>query len=498
MHETAALGDRALLAWTRARPRPVRLLVVLAALVGVLAATLGRELGVLYDEHNYVLWAATAPLGDVSSTGKPYLFYLLNYVIFHVVPDWAGPWRFLSLHVFYAALSVASVAWLSAKMTTTTEEFVWHFVVLASAPLFVINSTQVLMESAVMPAVALTVAGLIDLQRRGSRFPAKTLVCVSATVALLMKDTAAAALLVLCLAFWKTLRWQVWPLALALVAGAAGSMVMLSAVNAPLAEYGGLSSLLDLDALPSRAALTWPYASIWIFYVGPFALLAAVSLYYRRDLLRAPGARTLLWVGILSLPATFGMQLASQVAFARYAYPVLWLGVIGFAFLLLRGPRWLSAVAVAFSCIPVANMWTPSSGRLSLWPPFVANELYYSNFTILPGVPNLGWLAFAADRRKEMCILIPRENAQNRPLIEGHFRLLTEGPRFFDETGTAAFYRCDGPRAIVRREYDSASCHPECAKPVSIDTCTRQADRFVTPGYFGRPGRIILNRTCLP
>ena len=84
-------------------------------------------------------------------------------------------------------------------------------------------------------------------------------------------------------------------------------------------------------------------------------------------LFRDPYERTLLYLGALSLVATIGIQLASNFPLARYAYPAVWLGVIAFAFLLVRGPRWLAALSIAMYVFPIGNMWRADPSRFSLW-----------------------------------------------------------------------------------------------------------------------------------
>ena len=195
----------------------------------------------------------------------------------------------------------------------------------------------------------------------------------------------------------------------------------------------------------SRLARTWPYTWTWIFFVGPFALAAVLFFVFRAraaGITSAPSLRA----GALSLLATFLIQLVSQNLFVRYAYPVIWIGLIAFALLLLRGPRWLALMLVALSCLPIVNMWSAHSARLDLWPSLVTREAHYSAYTILPGVPNLGWLAIAGDGRHNTCIFVPQQDAQFPELIRRYFATVTVAPRFFDEHELDAFRRCPGPR----------------------------------------------------
>jgi hypothetical protein len=189
----------------QARPRWLRALVASAGLAAILAIVFTRTTGIHFDEMVYMLWAGYQPTGDAVRAGKPYAFYLLNYAVVHLVPVSMGGLRPASLHLFYATLSVGALAWLAAKAAETPSRFVWYFVLLLSGPFFVFNSTQVMMETAVLPMLTLAVAAVIDLERRGSRPSVHALLFVSATLAILFKETAAAALLILLVALAPSL-----------------------------------------------------------------------------------------------------------------------------------------------------------------------------------------------------------------------------------------------------------------------------------------------------
>lgn len=111
----------------------------------------------------------------------------------------------------------------------------------------------------------------------------------------------------------------------------------------------------------------------------------------------------------------------------------------------------------------------------------MADEAHYSSWAILPGVANLGWLAFAGDRRENMCILLPRERAVGPEWLQRYFERVTVGPRFFDESQLADFRRCEGPKAILRKQHqETYACGPDCPKALfSVRACSAMENRFI-------------------
>ena len=110
----------------KARPQLLRALVTAAGLAAILAVLFTRTTGIHFDELNYMIRSMYEWTGDAVRTGKPYAFYLLNYAVIHLVPVSTGGVRPVSLHLFYATLCVCSLAWLAAKATDTTAQFVWQ------------------------------------------------------------------------------------------------------------------------------------------------------------------------------------------------------------------------------------------------------------------------------------------------------------------------------------------------------------------------------------
>lgn len=462
----------------------------------VLAAMLLRNIGMHYDETLYIAWAVRSPLGDAAETGKPYVFYLFNYLVYQALPHWPDWLRAIGLHVFYAVVNVLAVARLAWLAADTRRDFVWQFVMLLSSALFILSSTQVMMESAVLPLLTLALAGLVEMDRAEPVLRPRLLVLVSATAAVLVKETAVPALAILFVAFWPRLGRRLWVLPVAMVLGLALTRILLSSIHAVDHRYGGISSLFDFAGVRLRLRLIWDYLWVWAFYVGPFQVIAVWAHHFRRDGPTPTSDAVLLRLGALSLLATPGVLLASDLTFARYTYPVVWLGLIAFAFLLVRASRRLAAIAILLSLVPIANMWGPNGRQMSLWPRFVSTEAHYTAFTVLQGVPTLGWLAFAGDRRVDMCILLPKARSEGRDPIQRYLEAVTLNPRWFDETQLDAYQQCVGPKAVIRRQYQDVpgQCSPDCPRSeFSISVCNVQEVRFGPT-----PWPVLTNRTCLP
>src|SRR5690349_8506231 len=82
------------------------------AFATLLFALFARTVGIHFDENNYLRSAFVHQIGDARDSGKPPLFYALNYALNHTVGFLMGPWRPLCLYFVYAALNAFALAWL--------------------------------------------------------------------------------------------------------------------------------------------------------------------------------------------------------------------------------------------------------------------------------------------------------------------------------------------------------------------------------------------------
>ena len=176
------------------------------------------------------------------------------FSLYQALPQWPDWLRAIGLHVFYAVVSVRP--WPGSRgKPRTRRDFVWQFVILLSSALFIFSSTQVMMESAVLPLLTLTLAGLVEMDRSGRDLRPQLLVLVSATLGEMVKETAVPALAILFVAFWSRLGRRLWVLPFSMVLGLAITRILLSSIHAADHRYGGISSMLDFEGVRHRLSL---------------------------------------------------------------------------------------------------------------------------------------------------------------------------------------------------------------------------------------------------
>jgi hypothetical protein len=113
-----------------------------------------RTTGLHIDENNYLYLASVSRYGDSEHGGKPPLFYFINYKFYREVAQWFGPFRPVSLHLFYIATFAASLAWaLKPLFKERNVAFAATYFTLLVSPLALLNSTQLMMETAMFPVV---------------------------------------------------------------------------------------------------------------------------------------------------------------------------------------------------------------------------------------------------------------------------------------------------------------------------------------------------------
>ncbi|HZN81575.1 MAG TPA: hypothetical protein VFC01_18095 [Mycobacterium sp.] len=465
-------------------------------IVCMLFVLLTRTWGLHVDEIRYFHVAIREPLGDALESGKPFVFYVLNYALYHVF-RWPAGWLHpLILPVFYAVATVLALWFLAARAVDAGAHRAWAVAVLLLSPFVLFNASQLMMETAQLPLLSVTLALLLSVS--AGRHTSQHILWLVAAAAgsVLIKETALPALLILILAFFPVLGLRVWPLIAGAAIGSTANALLLRAIHAPLppTHYGGMAQLWTSLTAGQPWARTSSYLGVWGFFVG-LAWLGALAVAVRR---RDPMSWTLVAAGALSAGGVFLVQLATDpiLPFPRYAYPVMWAGLAccGIACARTR-TGWVSAAVVVLQLPIAGGLWPGTFSIIEHWPTLITLESYNNSATILSGTPAYGWIATSPRALDDLCVYLPRGNAAGAAHTEMWFRDVARQVRFFDERSYPAFQGCNAARAIVDRRFDVNACQEDVCSPsrYSIRSCL---ERDVL--YFSARIGPTKSRVCLP
>lgn len=471
-------------------------------LVLLLLVLFSRTAGIHVDENNYLHWAAQARLGDSRVSGKPPLFYLLNYAGFHTLGAVLGPFRAFSPYVIYVVLCSASLAWFAHRVSLSPRRRMSLWALLVVSPLFVFNSTQVMMETPLL--AILTILCGLALQSEDSR-GARLAEAGCVIAAILLKESAIPAVAAIAAASLFYNRRLAGRLALWIAVSVVLAWQVRALLRIPSQEYGGIDRW---SAWLERAPLLPTYLGLWIFLVGPMVIAAAIIgwVQFAGDASRrtVPLARREehrdgfpLICGLCSLAFTLGVCVTSNQTFARYAYPTIWIGSLALGTWVMRWSRpALLPILVLSALLPTLNMWVPRNRTFSHWPAFITHEAIHSGLTVMFGVPVHGWALRTAARTEALCVLVP-DSVQQKHVwaVRQYFSWAIPGARVFDETAIAAFDACEGRKAIVERTYrvEPGACACPGSPSFRVKVCAIQP----MASSLDRAGD-ALNVYCLP
>jgi hypothetical protein len=464
-------------------------------IVFALAVLLTRTWGIHVDEIGYFHLAVHEHLGDTATTGKPYVFYAFNNALYHLFRRSAGWLHPLILPVFYVIVTVLALWQLAMSASLVGARRGWTFALLLLSPFVLFNATQLMMETALLPLLSVTLAVLLSTIGERQRPRAALWLGIAAAASAMVKDTALPALLVMGVAFFPAMRFRLWPLAAGSLAGTLGSRFLLWAIYAPPSfHYGGVSQFLASFGDPRQWTKIPSYLGMWIFFVGAAWIGAIWSLRERCD----TTSRTLLAVASLSAGGVLLVQFATNpdLAFPRYAYPVIWVGLASSAIACGRSRTLWPGVAVLALQLPwITGLWPGTFPTIRYWPALVTDESYSSGGTILSGTPVYGWIAASPRALSDLCVYLPTSSAAGVNEAEEWFQDVAAHVGFYDEQAHREFERCSGAKALVDRRFTVNACETEACDPSRywIRSCLRQDIRF----YSARTGA-IQSRVCLP
>lgn len=454
----------------------------IAALVLLLVFAF-RTTGFHCDENNYLSFAPRSDMGDARLDGKQPLFYELNFALSHSVGYLIGPFRYWAPALVYLLFAAYALAWLTTRLPLSALSRRLFFAVTLLSPLFLLNATQVMMEGPMLALECFLFAALlpettVPISRRLLPWTVVPLV--------LLKESALPALVAFGAAafFWdraRAGRLVKWTVIALLVAKA---IRLLTRVKEQW--YGGFSTLLQFSRWPGRLPKVSDYFQTWDFFVGLILALAMVVAFRKEATSRF--ARGCLAAGVAAFALTLVVPFSVVVDFARYLFPLLWVGVLCWtALAAYAAPPLLNGALVLLMALHSTGIvWRkPLAG----WPSFVADEQSHSYLTLLTGFPARAWTLGAQARFRSLCVFTGNSDEKARERIWHYFEAAFPGTKFFDDK--KAFEACEGPKAIVIRAGEIENC----ACPTGdfrVSLCREEPLR-----YMGDPA-IMKNLVCLP
>jgi hypothetical protein len=199
-------------------------------------------------------------------------------------------------------------------------------------------------------------------------------------------------------------------------------------------------------------------------------------------------------VGLFSLFGTFGVQMGSAIDFARYAYPVIWVGLLCWAALVASRVRALGTVLIAIGFLaPSLNMWVTPEKRFALWPRFIAAEGPLSDGELFSGEPIFGWTFLSEARFGSLCVWVSSKEHGRADRIQQFLRGAFHQVDFFDDAHAADFASCDGAKVVARQVYGDSPGKYHCpsSEKYLIADCRQH------PGTLEQ-SRGVWDLTCLP
>ena len=476
----------------------MRLYLCLLSAIGFVLLSVALSVsttGIHIDENNYLTLAVRSWDGDSASSGKPVLFYWMNNKLHNEIARSFGPFEPVTIYLFYIAVFAASLAW--ALQPIFGERRGMHalaFLVLLASPLALMNATHVMMEAALLPAVTLLFGAVMrDADRHWQR--ARLFILSALVVAL--KVTGASAVVLLAAVVFRRSKSSAAVLLVGSLAGYLGDKAALRwLVQSHHADnYGGLSEILNSQGVWERLSHAKEDLYLWLFFQGLAAIVAGLIWAVGRQASKdektpertwiADGALLTLAVGSLLL--TLGMQAISIYGFARYNYPVLWLGLIASIVLITRHRRAALLPLAGLFLLQSSALWGRDLNRFDLWPSRTVIEFMESGGTILMGAPLHRLAVEQRFRNPEPCYSVEIADEDVRRFYLQYFSFAFPKGRVAD-----SFQSCVSSFRVWRDPVDAVgSCPARCDKSYDWTGCGYQRLTFFT----SRQG-LVLNQFC--
>lgn len=458
-----------------------------------------RTGGIDADENNYLFLAKNSLIGTVQLDGKPPFYYFVNYLLYHSVSFLLGKFKGISLYLFYLPFCSFSLAFLSHCVCTDSAKRWTLFFLLLLHPLSLIGGTQVLMETPLLALLNLLFGLLFLLGNRGAKVRSNRfllfLIFFTSVLIFSVKVTGIAAIPLLAIPFFGAYAKKIFPpIFLGLFTGYIATKFSLIFFHAPPLVYSDIGAFMSVSHLLGAAKIWWTQLQLWIFYVSPFLVIAAL-LVWRSN--RQKGSRLreqekrkgllLLLAGTLSLAASlflvFFTNYEAGLNAPRYHFPIFWAGVLCFSILIANFKPWVSILSILLT-IPISGAYiSEKENRFQFWPDtaYIRSQGYDLHTFI--GFPIWRWYLWHGGSVANICVYLPEKNQVNAALWAKKFLVTAlESPQFFNEKNREQFEQCTAPKAIYSNqlEFSNPNCMKEC---VGIDASWRSCQWQTVEGY---------------
>jgi hypothetical protein len=455
-----------------------------------------RTTGLHIDEWSYLSSAVHSWKEAPGSSGKSPLFYWMNYKLHHEIARSFGPLKPVTMYLFYIAAFATSLVWAIRPLIENRRgRLAMVYLVLLVSPLALLNSTQLMMETAILPLVSLTFGAV--LRGVDSNWKLVRLFVLSGLL-IAIKSTGAPVVLLLAAISYRHSKKTAMTLGIGAFAGFLGSQAALRWIVhvAHSDNYGGLSELLAPAVVWQRLTSAGPDIYLWLFFVGIAAIAGGLLWAFNRS--RSSGLieskpswltdGNLLALALGSLVLMLFMQSISIYGFARYNYPNFWLGLLASVLLVARQRISVLLPLAAVFCFQSLPLLGRGVSRFDLWPSRTVVEFMESGGTILMSTPVHRLVVEQLLRDPAPCYEVGPMDPQEREYYLRYFEFAFPKGKVADPSQSCA--------STIRVWRDpvktvEAACPARCEKSIRWSGCGYQQLKFFTV-HTG----LTLNQVC--
>lgn len=159
--------------------------------------------GIDGDHAGYFVFSRSQLFGDFQTTGKPPLFYIINYIIFHGLSVVVGKWQPMIVSLFYIVVLSHAIVYFSGKLFDGFKRLILSLV-LALMPITFVNYVQYMMETPLLIIILLFMG--IPVSMKTSNQAKYIYIILVGVIGLLIKETFLPAAFFLFLYYFKEVK----------------------------------------------------------------------------------------------------------------------------------------------------------------------------------------------------------------------------------------------------------------------------------------------------